>query len=130
MGTRVGVTRECFGATPHPDPVKPLSSEEEAPPGSDHSGHRGPCIQWEHVLGLRCVGGIQKLRTDLQRQCQIELPMMKGLFLASHFPDSEIDTEVKYLPKATQMTVPGFCPKDYGSRISPPPYGFLLVQVI
>lgn len=57
-------------------------------------------------------------------------PMMKGLFLASHFPDSEIDTEVKYLPKATQMTVPGFCPKDYGSRISPPPYGFLLVQVI
>ena len=56
MGTRVGVTRECFGATPHPDPVKPLSSEEEAPPGSDHSGPgwvempQGPMCLYSHIL--------------------------------------------------------------------------------
>lgn len=82
----MAVTRECFGATPHPDPVKPLSSEEEAPPGGDHSGHRAPCIQWDHVLGLRCVGGVQKLGTDLERQCQMERPMMKGLFCNLYCP--------------------------------------------
>lgn len=67
MGTQVGVNQERVGATPHPDPVKPLSLEEEAPPGSNHSWHSGPCVQWDHVVGLRCVGGIQKLRTDLER---------------------------------------------------------------
>lgn len=77
----MGVTWGLFGTTPHPDSGKPLPVEEEVPTGGWAQQGVQSIVFNGIVTYIRCVRGIKVLRTtDLEGQCQTELPVMMEVF--------------------------------------------------